>query len=1550
MNKSLKFEITIQRKHEDYWPVVVTFKGRDGLRKHAEGDLRLTSDQFEKLIKFRSQKYGEELGKALFNGNVYELFLESFEQDSSTTFRLLLSITAEDPEIKTLHWEWLCVKIKGTWKFLSLSNQIFFSQYIPTRKGEYPLIDRNNLRALIVVACPYPEGDKEFFNVENTISELKEVFKDINIDCDVLANVKGAIGSPTLNELITTLNNASQKPYTLLHIVCHAFYMKDESPPDTILHWATKDNKIETVEGKNLIDRLNHLNCNLIPHLTFLCACDSAMPAAPKNDDGIAEFSGLAQKLVRELGMPAVVGMTREVQRDTAIKLANKFYQHLGEHGEVDKALRQAMIELANEDDIDVPALFSRLGGRPLFSNTVEKAELSAKEIQDGIDTLRKLLKNLAPNAKILWKTFEDQVETLKKIEGKESDDALIEKKQALAKLNYICDQVLEDISFYDLPTLEERTQEYNPVCPFPGLISFGDEKYHKFFFGRDYLVKELQIKLKKSNNFLAVIGPSGSGKSSIVLARLIPQLKKENQNLRMVYLTPTNKPLEQLDKQIQELEASSDVVLVVDQFEELFTLCNNKNEQKKFIKKLLERTNHHQVIITMRADFLGECIYYRDLKERIEKNQKLIGPMERDELGKAIEMQAKEADVKFEIGLSNAILAEVEKEPGAMPLLQHALRELWNRRRGRWLCHEEYDNIGRLHGAIAQTADNFYQNLSHKEKEGVKEIFLKLTWVGEAKYTRQRVNLDDLLTIGDEKFIRQLVSRLAGEEARLVVTDSLTELNTVEVAHEALFTHWPKLEEWLKENSINLQLNQSIEKAASEWKTSQKENDKQKEESFLVHHGARLKIAEELLQNNKFNFTKNSRDYIKACVQRRDRLNRKELEKDILTYTAEAQKLFVDNKRLDALAKMTEAGEKLQGETKISPEAEFSFLVIFGQMLAEVDELNSFKAHEEEIFGVAFSPDNQLIASASYDRTIKLWNRDGTLIQTLSGHEGHVMDVSFSPDGKILASASRDNTIKLWQKQEIPQAKSLQQSTKWECVETLQKHKAWIYAVSFSPKGNIIASGSIDGTLILWHCKDGVYLPTEVLEKHTDEVVDVAFSPNGKMVASASQDKTVKLWTLEGELLTTLKGHENTVTSVSFSADSRTLVSSSQDRTIRMWKIDGTELYIKDIQKPIEYVAFSPDGQKIASAIENGNIIIWQNYNDFFTEVRTLNGHKDKVKKVSFSSDSNTIVSCGRDTTVKLWHSCGKFEGHSDKIVSIDLSADGNIIATASHDGTVKLWERNGSLKKNLPIDSRTIIDIKFNPVKDIIATASHDGTLKLWSIEGELLKTFKNDDINELKNISFSPDGNLIAIASKDSTVKLWHPDKNTVKVLSQHKDSIHQVAFSPDGTMIASASNDGTVILWNLDGKLHKILSSHKYGVVLVSFSPTSKTIATVSIDGIKIWNFQGQLQKTFANNEKIDILCVHFLENNSMDSDILAVIRGTQIIEFWSLDGDLKQTIQPIHENSPVDIATFSSKWRTIMLVQNGRIKLWNFNLEELLDNSRNLLQDYLQLQQ
>ncbi|MGC9527625.1 MAG: SUMF1/EgtB/PvdO family nonheme iron enzyme [Limnospira sp.] len=854
------FEITIQRRSESRYPVVAEqISAGELLAIRTEGTLKLEEADFRKLrsLQIRPQDYGTHLGRALFCDRVRDAFVRALGE-SPDGLRVLLFVEAEDGDIKTLHWHKLCAPIGGEWELLALSQRAPFSLYLPSISDRhFPPIGRRDLKALILVASPRDLGKYNLaeFDVGETVFGVRTALGDI--PSEVLASVPDSIGAPTLDDLCRQL---TEKQYTLLHVVCHGKLSRDG---DTVLYWTQQDNQIRPVPATALLKRLKTLRgTGRLPYFTFLSACESAMPEAE------AALGGLAQRLVRELGMPAVVAMTERVSIATASALACEFYQRLRDGGELDRALVEATAASGDRYDILVPALFTRLRGQPLFSESLDRP-LTPAEIQFGLSQFGELLADRAP---VLKPQFEAREATLARSLPAEAEtlarSALIERQTALEAINNLCDEVLE-MSFNAL-ALGTPPPAYDPRCPFRGLYPFTVED-REFFFGREGEVKRLRNRLAE-HPFLAIVGKSGCGKSSLVLAGLIPELQAERADLQVADFKPGNDPIAQLTASLAKVNNRPHII-VVDQFEELFTLCEDELKRVRFIDKLLKLAAGQTVIVTVRDDFLGECAVYPELRECVER-QVLVAPMNLDELRQAMEKQAARVGLRFEGGLTQTLLDDVRDEPGAMPLLQHALWELWKRRHGRWLLSREYREMGKVQEAIARTADEFYRKLSPEKQEQVRNIFIRLTRLDEEvtanpkrRDTRRRVRIQELVpTHGDLAETKALIKQLA--DARLVVTDvdPATHQIGVEVTHEALIRHWPKLRDWLDRDLANIRLLETIRKAANDWETANYN------ESYLVHRGSRLEEAEILSQRPKPILNQLELNYVGACVIRRDR------------------------------------------------------------------------------------------------------------------------------------------------------------------------------------------------------------------------------------------------------------------------------------------------------------------------------------------------------------------------------------------------------------------------------------------------------------------------------------------------------------------------------------------------------------------------------------------------------------------------------------------------------------------------------------------------------
>jgi len=1160
-------------------------------------------------------------------------------------------------------------------------------------------------------------------------------------------------------------------------------------------------------------------------------------------------------------------------------------------------------------------------------------------------------------------------------------------------------------------PTSVDVADENLP-CPYRGLFHFGPNDAD-IFFGREIFIEEL-YSATKTQNFIPVLGASGSGKSSVVLAGLVPKLQTAGHwqfthfrpgadpfHALAVALVPLYTPnLDATDQiaqarklagylqdgsmlisdvfaKIRQNNPNERVLLIADQFEEIYTLCNNQETRHKFLDCLLASLETSTSlsasatvwVTTMRADFLGNALSYRPFADVLQNADLKLGPMNREELTQVIEKPAQKLGVTFASGLVERILEDVENQPGNLPLLEFALTELWNKRTGKQLTHNIYEEIGQVEGALARHADEKYGNLTEEEKEQVRRIFIQLVRPGEGTEDTRRVAMK--AELGEQSW--DLVKQLA--DARLVVTSrNATSQETVEVVHEALIRNWGELREWMNKDRVFRAWQERLRSAKGQWEATQRD-------SGSLLRGAALAEAEEKLKERPGDLI-DEKEFIEESIQENNRLKQVEAarrKREIRTawgiaagslvavvissglgLTAWNQKnqselnqaeslgryslsLFNESKELEAFIQAIKAGKILQSQHKTNPEVLNALQTVRFQGRGR----NRLEGHREGVWSVSFSPDSKTLASGSEDNTIKLWNLEtGKEIRTLKGHSNFVLSVSFSPDGKTLASGSEDNTIKLW---------NLETGKE---IRTLNGHSNSVYSVSFSPDGKTLASGSEDNTIKLWNLETGKEIRT--LNGHSNSVYSVSFSPDGKTLASGSYDDTIKLWNLEtGKEIRTLNGHSNSVYSVSFSPDGKTLASGSEDNTIKLWNLEiGKEIRtLNGHSNSVYSVSFSPDGKTLASGSYDDTIKLWNP--ETGNQIRTLNGHSNSVLSVSFSPDGKTLASGSADNTIKLWNletgnQIRTLHGHSSYVYSVSFSPDGKTLASGSLDKTIKLWNlETGNQIRTLHGHSQGVISVSFSPDGKTLASGSADKTIKLWNLEtGNQIRTLQGHS-NFVYSVSFSPDGKTLASGSYDKTIKIWNLETGKeIRTLNGHSEGVYSVSFSPNGKILASGSADKTIKLWNLEtGNQIRNLQGHSNSVYSVSFSPDGKTLASGSYDNtIKLWNLKTGNQIRTLQGHSNYVYSVSF----SPDGETLASGSADKTIKLWNLEtGNQIRNLQG-HSNSVYSVS-FSPDGKILASGSaDNTIKLWNLpelesklELDSLIQDNCDFVRGYLQ---
>ena len=1173
-------------------------------------------------------------------------------------------------------------------------------------------------------------------------------------------------------------------------------------------------------------------------------------------------------------------------------------------------------------------------------------------------------------------------------------------------------------------------------ICPYQGLRAF-TENHSQYFFGREILTQQI-INQLTNQSFLAVVGASGSGKSSVVRAGLIAQLRSGKQipnseNWWVGTLRPGTKPLETLARTLEKEENSSSldssslgssslgssslnsntsispspsylllegiqylgvesfvywlrsrpepmVVLVIDQFEELFTLAADVDRQK-FLELLLGTLEYaadkFKLVVTLRADFMAAGLEIPKLAPLLQESHVLVPPqMHTDDYRQVIVNPAEQVGLQVEPELVEVLLQDLQHSTGDLPLLEFVLEQLWEYRSNGKLTLSAYQKqIGGISGALEHKAQAIYDSLDPEGQACAKWIFLTLTQLGEGtEDTRRRILKSDLQA---KKYSPDLVEKTLQTltAAKLIVvnlenngfiggsrgtnsdnnhpennhqenlgthhdknietlhTTSLQDIKqqiTVEVAHEVLIRRWSTLRWWLEENRSRLRLQRQIEQAAQLWKNNSQQPD------FLLQ-GVRLAEAEEIYIKYTDELSGDIQEFIENCLEaRRSQQLQIERRQTIVKITAGVIGILgITACIFGGLAYQQSQKIRLQEITALNSLSE-NFLLSDKSLEALLTSIKANK-HQQQL---GFVPEKlrQTSESNLSQALAHLQERN-----RLEAHESWVSGVSFSPNGQILASSGADRTIKLWQ-------------SNGKLIRSFIADEIATIDVSFSPDGQIIASAGADGTIKLWNL-DGKLLKT--FTGHKKAVNSIHFSPDSKTLISASGDRTIKIWERNGnflkqeslkkeslkkellkkelskkELVKTLSGHTAGVNAAKFSPDGKTIVSASEDGTVKLWDINGKLKLLKTFTghtDKLNNVNFSPDGKTIISASADNTIKLWNLEGQILT---TITGHQGSVTNAIFTPDSRAIISVSVDKTIKLWDRDGSLietlKGHTHEVNNLSLHPDGKTLVTVSDDHTVRLWKINNLLIRTLRGHTDEVTSVRFTQDNKQIISTSDDRTARIWNRQGKLLQTLRSP-IPDITSIAFSPDGKLSVLGRINGGLEIWTSDgKTQLKTLTAHKDWVINISFSSDGKKFASAAGDGTVKIWDLNGGLLHTLKGHTGWVTQVKFSPQGDIIASAGADKIiKLWNKNGKLLKTFTGHKSsIWSLIFH------PQTDIIVSAGQDQNIIFWDRNGKIIKTLKG-HQGAISKISFSPDGTMLASASDDDTIKLWHYPTGHLL---------------
>ena len=1072
----------------------------------------------------------------------------------------------------------------------------------------------------------------------------------------------------------------------------------------------------------------------------------------------------------------------------------------------------------------------------------------------------------------------------------------------------------LVDLGVHGLPGMTERADLFAlrapgvaapppaTTCPYPGLLAFGPDD-RRWFAGRDDVVEDLVGRLHEGQ-LVALVGSSGSGKSSVLRAGVAPHFRGA------VVTTPSDGSAALVDDQ---------ALLVVDQLEELFTVVRPRRRDA-YIDAVLGRSG--PIAFALRADFYGRCAEHPALARAVERSTVLLGPMSTDELRRAIVDPALACGLHAEPALVDVLVEEVAGEPGALPLLSHALRSTWQRRDGRALTLAAYQATGGVRGAIAATADEVLAGLVAGDQQVARSILVRLVEPGEgAEDTRRRARLDELRRADVESTrVEQIVALLAA--ARLVTVSA----DTIEVAHEALIREWPTLRSWLDEDREGLHVHRQLTAAARAWADLGRDPGE-------LYRSARLAVAQEWSAGAS-DLSDLEREFLDASVAQRDAEQRElaqrlreqaRTNRRLRALLASAVVLVVvaviaagvavgQQRRGDRAATVAEARRLGTQALTVDDVDTGLLLAVEGTRLADSAEtranLLAALGRSPRAARIATVPDSRFLSLAATDDVVVVGDNedrahlyDAATLRPLDAVDWAGGVLAFSADGATLAldrfGDDGDPRIELVDVRTLTaDERSLpvdgfpvqltfapDGSTLWVALAPAAPDAASAVLVWDLGTGNVKRhaveadlgdSGSVnvtpDGTRFLV-TTDG---RTEIRDASTGAVVEeiagtwppALLSPDGATLAAATSGDATTLAVIDvatWQVRHQLAGHDARVLAVAFSADGSRLASGGDDRDVLVWSTASgdRELTLSGHAGKVTLhgVAFHADGRTLYSSGQDGRLVAWDLAGD-----RTLT--RQLVPPGELDVGIPTVTTISPDGTGAIHHAFDAAPGDGDVVQIVDIetgasrrvptghgtvnavdwSPDGRAFATAGDDGVVRWWGRTAdevtaSHDGPEPVGS---LDISADGSRVVIGDAA--GRL---SVLDDTLRPVRDaiDIGSAIDVVSVHPSGRtalVVPAPAPDEEVVVRAVDLTTGQDAGRFeagRDWISTVTFSGDGRIASVASWDGSVLLVDTETwrPLGRIEEVHDGPVRSTAFSGDASVLLTTGTDGtVGLWD--------------------------------------------------------------------------------------------------------------
>lgn len=1108
---------------------------------------------------------------------------------------------------------------------------------------------------------------------------------------------------------------------------------------------------------------------------------------------------------------------------------------------------------------------------------------------------------------------------------------------------------------------------------PYKGLRAF-DEADANDFYGRGELIRQLVDRLttRPPAPLTVVAGPSGAGKSSVVRAGVIPLLR--DRGLMVAVLFPGDDPGSALDLARREalpemggeVDGSRVDVVIVDQFEEIFT-STPQDEADRLITQIIDATDPTLWVLTVRADFLEEMLAHPELGRRLQESLVLVPPLEDHEVEVAIVEPARHVGVDVEPSLVATVVREVGARASALPLMQYALTDLFDRRRDDLLTLDAYQREGGLSGALVRRADQVLQRLSPQGRDAARQIFLQLVTIADnGEFARRRVQRDGLET-REPALTDQILEEFGAQRLLTFDQDPTSGRATVELAHESLLQVWPLLARWVDEAQEQLLMRSALNTALAEWEANGRD------ESFLLS-GGRLAQHETWTADTDLALTSSETEFLSesrrhAELARGRRRRRRNWITAGFGLAAAAMMLVVvvavqqaaSAEEAERIAKALDLAAAASSQLQLDPQASLLIAIeaveltrrVDGTVLTVAEEALHRAVLADPLLGVLshksdgiahFSPDGELLVSSSENwATPQVWSVDPFEKKLdLVGHTTRVIDAVFDPAGDRIATTSEDGTVRIW---DLATGESI-------VVHDFGAQRSPLTPV-FSNDGSMLAATRGPDEVWVWDLDSGDLLWSSSAPPG-NYVLNLEFSPDDSLLAVSQDDGATdrELGALlfdvgTGDLVGTIGSHASGVLDVGFTPDGSRIVTAGIDATVQISDMDTGEVVgvFSEHQGPVVDIQISEDGTTVASGGEV-DVKVW----DLATleVISEVFGHSGPVEGIDLSPDNDLLLtSSASDQTTRLWdlsppssHELIGLPGPTGQPGVLAYSPNGSQLAAARGSGLITFWDPLSGTELRTIDAGGAVYGLAFDAEGELLASAG-EGVVVLRDL-GSGEETILWSDSAE--DVAFSRDGS-VAVAVWEG-VRLWERPLDGDSRLISRPDGIEAtsvVAFAPDGEVFAMGDESGGGIhIFTVEGSLVKELyppppAPPPPRISSIAFHHDRDLLVTADTDAIAVlWS-----AKTF---ERLHELKGHTagIQDAVFHPTLPELATGGDdaTVKIWDIDTGLLRMSIPAP--GPVSDLAYSPDGRYLAATGEGFVTVYMLDLDELVSEAESRL--------